>query len=176
MVAFGDSVTAGTGSTLDANNRYPDFLARRLLTIPPRGRASRQMSVLNAGIGGNRILHDAPTGIEQLGLKLVARFDRDVFAQTGVTDVILLAGSRCFTEAGEAKRQAVNQWIRTSREFDGVIDFDAALRDPFNPSRLRPELNSGDWLHPNDTGYEVMARAVDLSLFASAVADGARAR
>lgn len=219
VVAFGDSVTAGMGSTRDANNRYPDFLARRLHAAAAAGRG-RQVSVLNNGIGGNRLLNDGPVGIEQLGIKAVARFDRDVLAQTGATDMILLegnndigfsaglapdqevsvaeiiegmrnlitrahakglriyggtlpplAGSRFYTEAGEAKRQAVNTWIRTSREFNAFIDFDAALRDPFNPQRLRPEFNSGDQLHPNDTGYETMAAAIDLSLFTVGTSD-----
>lgn len=76
-----------------------------------------------------------------------------------------LQGSRFYTAAGEAKRQALNDWIRTSGEFDAVIDFDAALQDPTNPLRLRPEFDSGDHLHPNDAGYEVMAEAIDPSLF-----------
>lgn len=59
----------------------------------------------------------------------------------------------------------MNDWIRTSGEFDAVIDFDAALQDPTNPLRLRPELDSGDHLHPDDAGYEVMADAIELSLF-----------
>jgi lysophospholipase L1-like esterase len=70
-----------------------------------------------------------------------------------------------FTPAGEAKRQAVNQWIRTSGAYDAVIDFDLATRDPASPTRLLPAYDSGDHLHPNDAGYEAMARAVDLSLF-----------
>jgi lysophospholipase L1-like esterase len=70
-----------------------------------------------------------------------------------------------FTAAGEAKRQAVNHWIRTSGAYDAVIDFDRATRDPSHPSRLLPAYDSGDHLHPNDAGYEAMAKAVDLSLF-----------
>ncbi len=65
------------------------------------------------------------------------------------------------TPAGEAQRQALNQWIRTSRAFDGVIDFDKALRDPSDPTRLLPAFD-GDHLHPNDAGYQAMANAVDL--------------
>jgi lysophospholipase L1-like esterase len=70
-----------------------------------------------------------------------------------------------FTPENEAKRQAVNQWIRTSRAFDGVIDFDRVLRDPDQPNRLLPAFNSGDGVHPNDAGYLAMANAIDLSFF-----------
>ena len=62
-----------------------------------------------------------------------------------------------YSEAKEAKRQAVNQWIRTSGAFDGVIDFDAMTRDPANPKHIRAEFDSGDHLHPQDTGYKAMA-------------------
>ena len=68
-----------------------------------------------------------------------------------------------FTPENEAKRQAVNQWIRTSHAFDGVIDFDKVVRDPDQPNQLRPSYNSGDGVHPNDTGYLAMANAIDLS-------------
>jgi lysophospholipase L1-like esterase len=69
-----------------------------------------------------------------------------------------------YSEVKEAKRQAVNQWIRTSGAFDGVIDFDAMTRDPDNPRHIRAEFDSGDHLHPQDTGYEAMADGVDLEL------------
>ena len=58
-----------------------------------------------------------------------------------------------------------NQWIRSSGQFDAVIDFDAATRDPARPTRLHPEFDSGDHIHPNDAGNRAMAEAVDLSLF-----------
>ena len=74
-------------------------------------------------------------------------------------------GVATYTEKGEAIRQAVNRWIRTGGEFDAVIDFDALVRDPANPKRLRPEFDSGDHVHPNDAGNEAMADAVDLSVF-----------
>jgi lysophospholipase L1-like esterase len=70
-----------------------------------------------------------------------------------------------YSEAKEATRQAVNKWIRTSHAFDGVIDFDAVLRDPEHPSRLLPRFASEDHLHPNDAGYQAMADAIDLALF-----------
>jgi lysophospholipase L1-like esterase len=70
-----------------------------------------------------------------------------------------------YSPANEAARQAVNRWIRTSGEYDAVVDFDAALRDPAEPDRLLPAYDSGDHLHPNDAGAAAMARAVPLRLF-----------
>ena len=69
------------------------------------------------------------------------------------------------TPAGEVKRQAVNKWIRTSDAFDAVIDFDRTVRDPANPTHIRPAYDSGDHLHPNDAGYRAMAESIDLRLF-----------
>lgn len=71
-----------------------------------------------------------------------------------------------YSPAGEQVREAVNQWIRTTRDFDGVADFDKAVRDPQHPLRFLPKYDSGDNLHPNDAGYKAMADAIDLSLFA----------
>jgi lysophospholipase L1-like esterase len=70
-----------------------------------------------------------------------------------------------YSESKEAFRQSINQWIRTSGSFDAVIDFDAVLRDPDHPSRLLPRLASPDHLHPNDTGYQAMVDAIDLTVF-----------
>ncbi|MBS0342444.1 MAG: SGNH/GDSL hydrolase family protein [Proteobacteria bacterium] len=67
-----------------------------------------------------------------------------------------------YSPAKEVVRQALNAWIRTAGAFDAVVDFDQALRDPSRPTRLRPEYDSGDHLHPNDAGYEAMANAVNL--------------
>jgi lysophospholipase L1-like esterase len=202
VVTFGDSVTDGTRSTPDTNNRWPDHLARRLMSQA----RNHTMGVLNAAISGNRLLND---GIGPNGL---ARFDRDVLAQTGVTHVIVLLGNNdilfvfnptelvtvdqiivghrqlitrahtrglkiygaTLTPFGgfalsstekENTRQAVNSWIRTSGEYDAVIDFDEMLRDPGDPTRLLPLYDSGDHLHPNDLGYEAMGNAIDLRLF-----------
>jgi lysophospholipase L1-like esterase len=74
-------------------------------------------------------------------------------------------GASYYSEQGEAVRQALNQWIRTSGAYDAVVDFDAATRDPQNPRRFRPEYDPGDHLHPNDKGYQAMADAVDLKIF-----------
>jgi lysophospholipase L1-like esterase len=74
-------------------------------------------------------------------------------------------GASYYTDEGEAKRVAVNNWIRTSKAYDGVIDFDAATKDPSNPKQILPAFNIRDHLHPNDAGYKAMADAIDLSLF-----------
>jgi lysophospholipase L1-like esterase len=74
-------------------------------------------------------------------------------------------GSPVYTEAGEAIRDAVNRWIRTSGAFDGVIDFDTATRDRSDPKRFSAAADSPDMLHPANPGYKMMADAVDLSLF-----------
>lgn len=68
-----------------------------------------------------------------------------------------------YLPAREAVRQRVNDWIRTSGAYDAVVDVDAVLRDPARPARLLPAYDSGDHLHPNDAGYEAMARAVPLA-------------
>jgi lysophospholipase L1-like esterase len=70
-----------------------------------------------------------------------------------------------FSEAKEVMRKAVNQWIRTSQAFDGVIDFEKAVRDPANPDHMARAFDSGDHLHPKDDGYKAMADCIDLSLF-----------
>jgi lysophospholipase L1-like esterase len=74
-------------------------------------------------------------------------------------------GAAYWTAEGETKRQAVNQWIRTSKVYDGVVDFDAVVRDPAAPTKLLPQYNPGDNLHMNDAGYQAMANTVDLALF-----------
>jgi len=73
-------------------------------------------------------------------------------------------GAGYYSAAGEATREAVNHWIRTSGAFDGVIDFDKVLRDSADPLRLNPLYDSGDHLHPNDAGYQAMADAINLAL------------
>ena len=203
VVTVGNSITDGTLSTVDANSRWPDHLARRLAT-----RGSGALGVVNAGIAGNRVLHD----LGGFGVNALARLERDVLSIAGVTHVVVLegindiglggtlapevvssdqiiAGHRqliaraharglkiygatltpfegafYFSPEREVKRQAVNEWIRTSGAYDAVIDFDAATRDPDQPSRFRPGF-SEDSLHPNDVGYKAMADAIDLTLF-----------
>lgn len=192
VVTLGDSITDGTGSSTDADTRWPDFLAARLRAEAGGSR----LSVLNHGIGGNQILTDVGPS-PATGESALARFDRDVLAQSGVTDLVLLegindinlgrktgeqviAGIQQIVVRGKARglnvlvgtltpngvqpeRDKVNEWIRTSGAFDGVVDFDAAVRDPASPNNWR-EGTSGDNLHGNDKGYELMGNAVDLAL------------
>ncbi|WP_199514831.1 SGNH/GDSL hydrolase family protein [Nucisporomicrobium flavum] len=70
-----------------------------------------------------------------------------------------------YTPENERKRQELNAWIRHGHEYDGVIDFDAVMRDPAQPLRLNPAYDSGDHLHPNDAGMAAMAAAVPLRFF-----------
>lgn len=74
-------------------------------------------------------------------------------------------GANYYSEKGEQVREAVNNWIRSSGTFDGVIDFDKITRDPQNPQQFNPLYDSGDHLHPNDAGYKAMADGIDLALF-----------
>lgn len=212
LVLFGDSITDGDGSTANADHRWPDYLAERLV------KAGAKVAVLNQGISGCRVLRD------RMGDNALARMDRDVLSQDHVDTVVLMMGINDVGWPGtilvppgeaaptpeeiiagyqqiiarahahgmkilgatltpfedafhswmplygfnnpekEAKREALNKWIRTSGAFDGVIDFDALTRDPKNPKHLKPELDSGDHLHPNDAGYKAMAESIDLKL------------
>ena len=74
-------------------------------------------------------------------------------------------GCGYYSDAGNQVRNAVNEWIRTSPIFDGVADFDKAVRDPQNPQHFAAQYDSGDHLHPKDAGYQAMAAAIDLSTF-----------
>lgn len=79
--------------------------------------------------------------------------------------ILPFGGSFYDSPEREAARRKVNDWIRTSGEFDSVIDFDRALRDAINPASLQPVADDGDHLHPNEHGYRMMAEAVDIALF-----------
>lgn len=215
VVILGDSITDGYGVQPNTNLRWTDALQRRLRATP----ALADMAVLNAGIGGNRLLNDG------LGPNAVARFDREVLSYPGVTHLVIFEGvndlgtltrdapatpeahaalvegmigalrqmvararahgikviGATITPYGgsayyhpdasnEADRAAVNAWIRTPGNFDGVIDFDAAMRDPAAPTRL-PKAYDNDGLHPSVAGYQAMADAVPLSLFSDKVVD-----
>ena len=73
---------------------------------------------------------------------------------------------RYFPRPWRARRSRSGDWIRTARKFDAVADFDAATRDPQQPTRLEPDFDSGDHIHPNDAGNAAMANAIDTTIFA----------
>lgn len=215
IVALGDSITDGVGSTPDADRRWPDIFAERLLH-----RGGPATYVANEGISGNRVLSDGA------GVSALARFDRDVLSTPGLAYVVVFEGindigiaympkvegpmadamkrmggtpvtaddmiagykqliarahahgvkvygatiapyeGAAYASAdGERVREAVNQWIRTSHAFDAVLDFDAVLRDPAHPTRLRDAYQAGDHLHGSDAGYQALAHSIDLNLF-----------
>ncbi|MEY4965427.1 MAG: hypothetical protein RL274_1010 [Pseudomonadota bacterium] len=203
VVCLGDSITEGVGSTRGEFRGWPDRLAERLQASS----FTRAWSVVNAGIGSNRLLHNTPS------TSALSRFDRDVLVVPGVSKVIIslgindiqysrrnpveavsaddmiaamgqliararargvgviggtitpFEGSSSYSPDGEAMRSKVNEWIRSSGAFDGVIDFDRAIRDPLRPAQLLATADSGGRLHPNDAGYALMGDAIDLKLF-----------
>lgn len=83
----------------------------------------------------------------------------------GATLTPIIGSSAYGTPENDKVREAANQWIRTSNEFDGVIDFDQALRDPSNPTQIKSLYGSADHLHPSDAGYQAMGESIQLSSF-----------
>ena len=105
--------------------------------------------------------------IEQIeaGMRQLAERARTRGVKIWAGTLLPFAGTKRFwSEEAERDRLALNAWIRTSGVFDAVVDFDAALRDPADATRLNPAYDSGDHLHPNDAGYRVMAQQVDVRL------------
>ncbi|CAH0186419.1 hypothetical protein SRABI118_01381 [Massilia sp. Bi118] len=100
-------------------------------------------------------------------LQLIARARLRGLRAIGAT-LTPFEGQAYYTPAREAARQHANDWIRNAGAWDAVVDFDQVLRDPAQPGRLNPACDSGDHLHPNDAGYQLMAQAVPLNLFISA--------
>jgi lysophospholipase L1-like esterase len=199
VIAFGDSITDGRGSTTDGNDRWPDDLAQRLNA----NASTTSVAVANMGIGGNGIFG----GLGPAGNN---RFDRDVTAQNGARWLIMFegvndiggssslstatnliasytqfadkahshnllaygatitpfGGNSYYSPLHEQERQTVNTWFRTNQVYDALIDFDAVARDPVTLTNLYAPYDSGDHLHLTPAGYQAMANAIDLNLFA----------
>jgi lysophospholipase L1-like esterase len=217
IMAFGDSITDGTASTMNGDDRWPDVLSRRLKAI-----YRNKVAVVNGGIGGNQIAGPPDYGPDKPfagGPAAGQRLDRDVLTLSGITGLIWLEGINDFSKNGnapvepvisamkdgvarlrakwphiriigatvtsalgsssaahgfpeqDAKRKALNDFIRSSGTFDGVVDFDKAALDP-QSGGLKPEFvpesttgGPGDKLHPNRTGYLAMGESIELGLF-----------
>jgi lysophospholipase L1-like esterase len=212
IVMFGDSITDGTCATVDAHDRWGDWLAVRLALDDDRhGSRNVQKAVVNEGIGGNTVTReglqpppDSTPGIERL--------ERDVLSHEGITDVVLFMGTndirrgapaaqviaglsqiaqrvkarrlRVFAatiiprhnvppmgtntgwnDAKTAIRREVNQWIRTRAPLDGVLDFDAVVRNSANADLIAAPFNC-DGIHPTPRGYYEMGKSIALDLFA----------
>lgn len=192
VVAFGDSITEGLRSTANANARWPDVLARRLTPTARMGVANQGISGNRVAQGGGST---NPSALARMDRAVIVQTGathvilllgiNDANGGTSAEDIIaaiqqvvvrartqqlkIFVGTVTpfgnATDAVEARRLAINQWIRTTPEIDGVVDFDLAIRDPANPRRMLPIYDSGDTLHPSDAGYEAMGNAVDLNLF-----------
>ncbi|MBV8589467.1 MAG: lysophospholipase [Acetobacteraceae bacterium] len=216
VVALGDSITDGTASTLNGDDRWPDVLSRRL-----HAAYGERFSVVNAGIGGNQVVGPAEYAPEHPfpgGASALQRLDRDVLSLSGVKTVIWLEGINDFSKNGnataeaveagmkegvarirgripgarvvgatltsalgstnpghgspeqDAKRQALNEFIRGGALFDSVADFDKVTIDP-KTGGLRPEFvpesttgGPGDKLHPNRAGYQAMGASIPLAI------------
>ena len=216
IVAFGDSITDGTASTINGDDRWTDVLSRRL-----RAAFGNKLVVVNAGIGGNQVAGPAEYSAQKPfpgGPAAGQRLERDVLSLSGVKSMIWMEGINDFSKNGnrdadvvkaemkaiierirtqkpnlkiigatvtsalgstsaahgfaeqDAKRQALNDFIRNSGLFDAVIDFDKAILDP-QTGGMRGEFvpdntvgGAGDKLHPNRLGYLAMGLAIDLDV------------
>jgi lysophospholipase L1-like esterase len=213
IVAFGDSITDGTGTTINGDDRWPDVLFRRL-----HAAYGEAFAVANQGIGGNQVVgpDDYATKPIPGGPGAVTRLDRDIISLPGVATVIWMEGINDFGAADssvetviagykegvahirqkipgvkifaatltsalhstpthgrpevEAKRRALNEFLRTSKDFDGFVDFDKVTFDSATgeiQAMYQPNSSiggPGDKLHPNRAGYAAMANAIDLKM------------
>jgi lysophospholipase L1-like esterase len=214
IVAFGDSITDGTASTMNGDDRWPDVLSRRI-----HAQHGERYAVINAGIGGNQVVGPAQYSPQQPfpgGPSAGMRLERDVLSLSNVGALIWLEGINDFSKNGnasaeaviegmkqgvarirekipgvrvigatvtsalgstsgahgfpeqDAKRKALNDFIRNSGTFDAVADFDRATLDAATGG-MRAEFvpesttgGAGDKLHPNRMGYQAMGAAVDI--------------
>ena len=178
VLCYGDSITHGYASTPNAGHRYPDILATLLNRPTLNMGVNGDVIIYAAGMPGMlRSLAGVDTVVFLMGINDIIsnpKFTTDTYIQSAqrviagckaqkvafyIGTILPAGGDKAFDNdpAKEAMRQKINTWIRTKSGADGVIDFDAALTDPHNPTKLKVDFQSGDWLHPNDAGYQLMA-------------------
>lgn len=185
IAALGNSITDGRGSTTDLQNRWPDMMSAALqgnigvlnlgiggncvvkggLSEPALKRFDRDILqqrgvthlILFEGvndIGGNKHAEQTASNLISAYKELIGKAHAKGIKVYGGT-ILPFGRSGYWSYFNEAVRQTVNEWIRTSGAYDGVIDFDQLMRDPEEPTRLRAEWQD-DWLHPNAKGYKAM--------------------
>jgi len=201
IVALGDSITEGASAVtrtnadrVDAYDRYPDVLERRLAQLPD----DQTLGVVNEGISGDSVFNGE------------TRLDRDVLSQTGVSHLVVLLGTNDLTGNHSAAeviaslgriatrahgknlkviggtilprhplstpqidlyRHQINDFIRASGTFDGVADFDQITKDPADFEQLLPAYNDGDGIHPTPAGYLAMGNGISLAPFGASASD-----
>ena len=224
IMAIGDSITDGSGTTIDGNDRWVDFLNRRLRA------AGSENVVVNQGIGGNRITtlrwgsviygalaspavlsdfsgspNTPDARCDGCGAPAIARLERDALGLPNVSAIMLFEGVNDIGGGGtygdiiagmqdialrahargvkvygvtitpyygfaydlvypDITRRRVNEWMKTSKVFDAIFDFDAIARDPAYPARIKPDLEAPDHIHLNPKGYQAVADTVPLSV------------
>ncbi len=190
VAVLGNSITDGYGLSGGLQNRWTDIFSQQLLNDP----RTKNVGVLNLGIGGTNLTTSGLSRykedlLSQSGLRWIIIFYgvNDIGGGKAASAIIdaykkiindahamnvkvygatitPFKGHSYYTEAREAIRNEVNEWIRTPGNFDACIDFDKAIRDPEDTERFL-EKYSNDWLHPNVAGYELLGKSVNLDLF-----------
>jgi lysophospholipase L1-like esterase len=192
IVAFGDSITDGTCSTFDGHDRWADWLATRLASLDGaaakavvnEGLSANTITAIRANSGIERLNRDVLSrdGVTDvvlfMGTNDISRGASRTQVIAGMQDIvnrvraegirivgatILPRADSTWSAAKTQIRNEVNQWIRTGGAFDGVIDFDKAVRDPAQVNLLYPPFNCDD-IHPSPLGYVEMAKSVSLSM------------
>ncbi|MFJ4915206.1 GDSL-type esterase/lipase family protein [Streptomyces sp. NPDC088726] len=191
VAVLGDSIAEGVGTPDDSGLRWPDQLARRLpgsavadlgisgnrlllddARFGPGGQARFDRDVLSLPGLRTVLVHLGVNDLQQppsqpdpalvlAGYRQLVLRSRDAGLRAVGATIAPFGGWTRWTPELETARLRINAAVRTGRVFDAVADFDAALRDPDHPERLRSAYDSGDGLHPNPSGHAALAAAVD---------------
>ncbi|KAK7179277.1 hypothetical protein DPSP01_005698 [Paraphaeosphaeria sporulosa] len=196
MIIIGDSITDGRGSDDNKNNRWPDLLLARLQTtnhtnIAIGNQAAGGNAVLSGGLGPTALSRYKRDALEQPGVKYVMIFEgvndlgsgasagaltnayKQITADAKKAGFVTIGGTitpfggNSYYSAGhEQARKQVNDFIKAKGNFDFVVDFAGAIENKGDPTKMDSKYNGGDGLHPNVAGYQAMANAFPLDVFA----------